>query len=283
MKKTVGIIEGEHPSFFKGVGRDFADFKLYEVGDDTKHIDWKSSAKNGQIVIKRFILDANTNMCLLIDSGRQLLTRSSAGERKIDIVQTICDSFAYLSNRRMDGVSIIAGDDNRIMNERNRLSFGEIKVVLDKISQMANINSPKSNYLRVLQYANQSLQKRTFIVLVFNETEFYTDYKVKIAQIRRLKQRHDIFAISLRNINPFAPEPPKISGKMVDIETKNYVPAFFRSKEVSNVLDKEIAKQRNTIRQAFKALNIPLICAKGSKDFVKQLRRRLQREEVQHF
>jgi hypothetical protein len=283
VRKTISIIDGEHPSIFKGMGNDFADFQLYQPGDDPKSIDWKSSAKHGDLVTKRFYSNSNTNLTLLIDSGKLLLTRTNLGYRKIDVLETICETFAYLSTKRLDAVGIIAGDEERIMSEKAKLSYGELRIALNKIASIASPSSPNSSFQRVLLYANQSLKKRTFVGLVFDESQFYVNYREKFALVRRHKERHDLFAVSLKSINPFISELPQIDGNMIDISSQNFIPAYYRSNDIASVVDKEISRQRNIIRNNFKKLGVPLICVGGSDDFLRKLSKILMRAEVRHY
>ncbi|MDR0951248.1 MAG: DUF58 domain-containing protein [Candidatus Ancillula sp.] len=282
-KKTVGIIDGVHPSIFKGAGHDFEDFRSYEPGDNPRDIDWKSSAKNGKPVIKRYRADANTNMCMLIDSGNVLLTRSASGERKIDVLEFICETFGYLGSHRLDAIGMIAGDSEQILNERPRLGYGEVRTVIEKINKLANPTSPKPAFKRVLTYASTFFKKRTFLVLIFDETNFYDDKESKFALVRRLKERHDLFAVGLRSVNPFDTKLPNIKGKTIDINNQNFIPAYYRSKDIAKSVDKEMSRQRKSIRSFFKQQGIPLIGVAGTKDFVAKLNKILQRREVAHL
>jgi uncharacterized protein (DUF58 family) len=48
-----GFISGMHKSPFHGFSAEFAEHKVYNVGESTKHIDWKLFA-DGSLVYKAF-------------------------------------------------------------------------------------------------------------------------------------------------------------------------------------------------------------------------------------
>ena len=49
-----GFISGMHKSPFHGFSAEFAEHKVYNVGESTKHIDWKLFAKTDRLYTKRF-------------------------------------------------------------------------------------------------------------------------------------------------------------------------------------------------------------------------------------
>ena len=59
-----GLLEGRHRSIFSGHGQDFDELVEYRPGDDPKDIDWKTSARAGHPVIKRFQKETNLSMVL---------------------------------------------------------------------------------------------------------------------------------------------------------------------------------------------------------------------------
>jgi uncharacterized protein (DUF58 family) len=279
----VGILEGEHPSIFKGQGQDFDDLHLYQPGDDIRNIDWKSSAKQGVPVIRRFKADANTNLALILDSGARMQARASGGEKKMDIVATVCEVFAYLSTKRGDAVGVVAGDSQRIMNERFRLRYGGIKPVLRKVEGISSTQAPSSSYARVLAYLTQFFVKRTFFVLVFDESAYRREKETMVPIIRRLRERHDLFVVSLKDVNPFSSDAPNIHGKVIDIETENFVPAYFRQNKVSKLAKKSLKSNRDKLVKDMKSMRVPHINVGGTDEFLMKLSKILSRREVAKY
>jgi uncharacterized protein (DUF58 family) len=282
-KRTVGILEGVHPSIFKGQGQDFDDLHIYQPGDDIRNIDWKSSAKQTIPVIKRFRADSNTNLALILDSGCQMQSRSSNGEKKIEIIEAVCEVFAYLSTSRGDAVGVVAGDSERIMNERFRLRYGGVKPVLKKVESITSTRAPKSSYSRVLAYLTQFFIKRTFFVLVFDESAYRREKEVMIPIIRRLKECHDLFVVSIRDVNPFANDAPNMLGKVIDIETENFVPAYFRRPRVAKLAKKSIKSNRDKLNRDLKGMRVAHINVDGTTDFFTKLSKILARREVAKY
>ena len=49
-----GFISGMHKSPFHGFSAEFAEHKIYNNGESTRHIDWKLFAKTDKLYTKRF-------------------------------------------------------------------------------------------------------------------------------------------------------------------------------------------------------------------------------------
>ena len=63
-----GFISGMHKSPFHGFSAEFAEHKVYNAGESTKHIDWKLFAKTDRLYTKRFEEETNLRCCLLYTS-----------------------------------------------------------------------------------------------------------------------------------------------------------------------------------------------------------------------
>ena len=50
-----GFISGMHKSPFHGFSAEFAEHKIYNQGESTKHIDWKLFAKTDRLYTKKYI------------------------------------------------------------------------------------------------------------------------------------------------------------------------------------------------------------------------------------
>jgi uncharacterized protein (DUF58 family) len=67
-----GFISGMHKSPFHGFSAEFAEHKTYNVGESTKHIDWKLFAKTDRLYTKRFEEETNLRCHIIIDSSSSM-------------------------------------------------------------------------------------------------------------------------------------------------------------------------------------------------------------------
>ena len=67
-----GFISGMHKSPFHGFSAAFAEHKVYNAGESTKHIDWKLFAKTDRLYTKKFEEETNLRCHLIIDNSSSM-------------------------------------------------------------------------------------------------------------------------------------------------------------------------------------------------------------------
>ncbi len=67
-----GFISGMHKSPFHGFSAEFAEHKLYNAGESTKHIDWKLFAKTDRLYTKKYEEETNLRCHLIIDNSSSM-------------------------------------------------------------------------------------------------------------------------------------------------------------------------------------------------------------------
>jgi len=67
-----GFISGMHKSPFHGFSAEFAEHKTYNIGESTKHIDWKLFAKTDRLYTKRFEEETNLRCHIIIDNSSSM-------------------------------------------------------------------------------------------------------------------------------------------------------------------------------------------------------------------
>ena len=64
-----GFITGLHKSPFHGFSVEFAEHRIYNSGESTKHIDWKLFAKTDKLFVKRYEEETNLRCQIMIDTS----------------------------------------------------------------------------------------------------------------------------------------------------------------------------------------------------------------------
>lgn len=105
-RRTVdGLLHGAHVSRRKGVSTEFDHHKLYQPGDPIKHVDWKVSARQDRIFVKRYIEDTSLAVRLVADRSGSLAQQT--GETALfDQCAALTAALAYLVLRQRDAVGL---------------------------------------------------------------------------------------------------------------------------------------------------------------------------------
>src|SRR4051794_39209950 len=67
-----GFITGLHKSPYHGFSVEFAEHRLYNTGESTRHIDWKVYAKTDRLYTKRYEEETNLRCQILIDTSSSM-------------------------------------------------------------------------------------------------------------------------------------------------------------------------------------------------------------------
>ena len=68
-----GFLIGLHRSPFHGFSVEFAEHRIYNKGESTRHIDWKLYARTEKLFVKRFEEETNLRSFVLLDTSSSML------------------------------------------------------------------------------------------------------------------------------------------------------------------------------------------------------------------
>lgn len=103
LRRLTNRSRGEHLSGKGGSSTDFADYRDYSVGDDTRYIDWNIFARLRRPYIKQFLHEEELHVVILID-----VSASMGFEGKLERAKQMAAAFAIMGLLNMERVSIHA-------------------------------------------------------------------------------------------------------------------------------------------------------------------------------
>ena len=137
VRKALGVLEGEHASGRRGGGGDVMDMRAYEPGDESRLIDWKTSARQGRpMVVQRERL-STSRVWLLMDVGREMTGICPSGEQAYEVAANALRMFAALSMRRADDISLVFGDESSITRIPFNGGFAQFERTLDTMGAIS--------------------------------------------------------------------------------------------------------------------------------------------------
>ena len=97
-----GFITGMHQSPFHGFSVEFAEHKLYNKGDSTRHIDWKLFARSEKLFLKRYEEETNLRCNIVIDNSSSMYYPEKTNG-KIVFSTMAAAALAYMLQKQKDG------------------------------------------------------------------------------------------------------------------------------------------------------------------------------------
>lgn len=101
-----GFITGLHKSPFHGFSVEFAEHRLYNKGESTRHIDWKLFARSEKLFTKKYEEETNLRCQVVVDISSSMLYRGENTLSKLEFSFLAAASIAELLKRQRDAVGL---------------------------------------------------------------------------------------------------------------------------------------------------------------------------------
>lgn len=166
-----GFITGLHKSPFHGFSVEFAEHRLYNTGESTKHIDWKLFARTEKLFVKRYEEETNLRAYLVIDTSSSMFFpfKEKKQQNKIGFSVYAAASLIYLLRKQRDAVGLTLFSDQIDLMTDSRLSivhaqllYGELNRLINQKEDQLNKSTDLSATLHVIA---ENYHKRSLIIL----------------------------------------------------------------------------------------------------------------------
>ncbi len=101
----IGNVAGRHASPHRGSSVEFAEYRKYVPGDDTRRLDWKAFARSDRFYIKEFEADTNLRAYFVVDASGSM-SFAGKGESKVAFARRIAASLSYLLVNQGDAAGL---------------------------------------------------------------------------------------------------------------------------------------------------------------------------------
>jgi uncharacterized protein (DUF58 family) len=102
-------LDGQHKSMLRGQGSEFDSLRPYVLGDDVRSIDWRSSARRADVLVRTWRPERDRRIVIVLDTGRTSAGRVG-GIPRLDASMDAALLLAALAVRAGDRVDLIAFD-----------------------------------------------------------------------------------------------------------------------------------------------------------------------------
>ncbi len=112
LPEKLGILrelDGQHRALVRGEGSEFDSLREYVLGDDVRSIDWRSSARRSEVLVRTWRPERDRRIVLVLDTSRTAAGRV-AGVPRLDASMDASLLLAALATKAGDHVDLIAVD-----------------------------------------------------------------------------------------------------------------------------------------------------------------------------
>ena len=243
-----GFITGMHKSPYHGFSVEFSEHKLYNKGEDTKHIDWKLFAKTEKLYTKKYEEETNLRCHIIIDNSSSMHYPVKKVQRfddlnKIGFSIVAAASLIELLKKQRDAVGLSVYSDSYEFYAPEKGSDRHRKILTHQLESLLQ-QSKASKTTETYQYLHEIAQKihrRSMIFLFTDMFQPSKDNEELFDALRHLKyNKHEVILFhtydkELEYDFDFENSPKKF----VDVETGQQINLYAES--VKESYNKEIA------------------------------------------
>lgn len=261
-KKVVeGFITGLHKSPFHGFSVEFAEHRLYNTGESTRHIDWKLFARTEKVFVKRYEEETNLRCQIVMDTSSSMLFPKDQNTNKIHFSVHAAAALCELLKQQRDAFGLTFFNQEITKHLPAKSNPMQHKLVLSALEDL--LESPESlkntATANALNQVAEIIHQRSLVVIFSDLFENSEEDEQFFAALQHLKYRkHEVIVFHVTD-----------KRKELDFEFENK-PYHFIDLETGDEIKLNPAQVRNQYRESVqhRRQEIELKCGQYKIDYV---------------
>ncbi len=189
-----GFVTGLHKSPYHGFSVEFAEHRLYNSGESTRHIDWKAYAKTDKLFTKRYEEETNLRCQIIIDNSSSMYY-PDANYGKIRFSIIAAGAIAYLLQKQRDAVGICTFSDKvELMTEVKSTSIhlNKLFTSLQELLNQKQVSKP-TEVVKILHEIAEKTHRRSLIIIFSDMFDDASDLDEIFSGLQHMKHnKHEV-------------------------------------------------------------------------------------------
>jgi len=187
-----GNVSGRHQSPHRGSSVEFAEYRKYVAGDDTRHLDWRVYARSDRFYMKEFEADTNLRCYLVLDASGSMGFAAAHGT-KFAYARRLAASLAYLTMHQGDAVGLACCSEKVFQDIPPRRNPAHLKNIFNALG--ATSPAGPTGLVAALHQLSEKVRRRA-LVIVFSD--LFSDPEELLGCFQHLRYRkHDLAVFHL--------------------------------------------------------------------------------------
>lgn len=161
-----GFITGLHKSPFHGFSVEFAEHRLYNSGESTRHIDWKVYGKTDKLFVKRYEEETNLRCHLLLDTSSSMFyPQKDFGKLTFSVMASA--AIANMLQKQRDAVSLTTFSDGIEIQTQCKSTPTHIHKIFLDLEGLLKQSKPnrRTSVVETLHTIADKIHKRSLVVI----------------------------------------------------------------------------------------------------------------------
>lgn len=189
-----GFITGLHKSPFHGFSVEFAEHRLYNSGESTRHIDWKVYNKTDKLFIKTYEEETNLRCHLLVDvSSSMYYPEKTKGKLAFSVLAAA--ALANMLQRQRDAVGLVTFSDNIEAQTECKSTSTHLQKVFRELENVLNREkkNQSTSVINTLHLIADKIHTRSLVVIFSDMFEDIENNEKVFSALQHLKHnKHEV-------------------------------------------------------------------------------------------
>ena len=202
-----GFITGMHKSPYHGFSVEFAEHRLYNTGESTKHIDWKLYGRTDKFFVKRYQEETNLRCQIIIDASSSMYYPNFE-EPDLEHPNKLLFSLyasAVLMNllkRQRDAIGLSVFSDKLSLHTPNRTTQRHHKLLYHELDKLLKVDPVKdmkqTNLSDAIHQVSELLHKRSMVMVFTDMISESESFDAQFDAFKHLKyNKHEVVLFHL--------------------------------------------------------------------------------------
>ncbi len=195
-----GFITGMHKSPFHGFSVEFAEHRIYNQGESTRHVDWKLFARSDKLFVKKYEEETNLRAHIILDTSSSMYFPTEEKRiNKLSFSVYMAAALIYLLKKQRDAVGLTFISDKIDLMTPVRTSSLHINYLYEQLVPLLdipkNILGKTTSLAEQLHHLSEMIHRRSLII-IFSDLLQTENPEELISAIRHLKfKKNEIILI----------------------------------------------------------------------------------------
>lgn len=259
-----GFIIGLHKSPFHGFSVEFAEHRLYNPGESTRHIDWKVYARSEKMFVKRYEEETNLRCRLIIDGSSSMYFPKDTGSStlsKLHFSVLAAAAIKYMLKKQRDAVGLTVFTDKVEFHSRAKSTTVHHNLLENELQRLwdGRKDNIKTATAQCLHEIADNIHRRSLVIIFSDMIDHSNDNDEVFNALQHLKyNKHEVLLFHVVD-----------KSRELDFEFENR-PYIFIDMETSEQVRLQPSQVRDYYREQMHKFmsNLKLRCAQYQIDLI---------------
>lgn len=196
-----GFVTGLHKSPFHGFSVEFSEYRPYNQGESTRHIDWRLYGKTDKLFIKRYEEETNLRCQIVIDHSASMYypldEKNKGTDSKLSFSVKAAAALIYMLKQQRDAAGLSIFSDNLEIHTHSRSSSSHIAMLFNELEKLLESKPPgktsKTEIASSIHTIAEAVHKRSLVIIFSDMFEDDAGDDNLFAALQHLKHnKHEV-------------------------------------------------------------------------------------------